>query len=72
MKLLSRPLRLLLDRRGTFETPLHVRSVAEARMCLARWERAIGMRPAEARLLHGTVINRQGEYVTQVRTERNS
>ena len=68
----ARPFRLVLDRRGTFETSLHVRSVGHAHEVLVRWEKGVGMRPEEARLHHGAIVDKSGQFVTQVRTERNT
>lgn len=72
MRISQRPFRVLLDRRGTFETPLHVTSVTAARHALTRWESAVGMRPEEARLMHGTVLNRDGQPIARIQTERNT
>lgn len=72
MRILQRPLRVVLDRRGTFETSLHVTSIAKARDALARWEAAVDMRPEQARLLHGTVLDRAGVPITRIQTERNT
>ena len=70
--LLARPLRLVLDRRGTFETSLHVRSVGHAHEVLVRWEKGVGMQPEQARKYHGVIVTKEGKYVARVMTERNT
>lgn len=59
----SRPLLAHVKRYGHYQFSLPVRTVAEGRAVIKRWETAVGMSPVEARYPHGVVSTKDGDVV---------
>jgi hypothetical protein len=58
-----RPLLVHVKRYGYYQFSLPVRTVAEGRKVVKRWESACGMSPDERRYPHGVVSTKDGEIV---------